>query len=57
MPQPRPTVRQLQPLGRRDHPALAERVTAPAREIEREARDATTRVLPRTRWRRWLTLA
>jgi len=52
-----PTVRQLQPLGRRydSAPIGRERVATQAREPVTDSPDATTSVPPRPRWRRWLT--
>jgi hypothetical protein len=51
----RPTVRQLQPLGRRypSAPTMREQVTARAREIETDSPDPTTTSVPSRRgWRR-----
>jgi hypothetical protein len=54
MPYLQPTVRQLQPLGRRHHsaPVLPEEVGAHARAADPVSPDAKT--TPRRRWRRRL---
>jgi hypothetical protein len=52
-----PTVRQLQPLGRRYHSAaiMPEEVDTHAREAETVSQDARTSTRRRPRWPRWLT--
>jgi hypothetical protein len=57
MPHLQPTVRQLQPLGRRDDSAaiVHEQVEPNARAANTSSADLTTSPRQRRRWRRWLT--
>jgi hypothetical protein len=57
MPHLQPTVRQLQPLGRRYHsaPDMREEADTHAPEAETPSPGVRTRAAGRPRWPRWLT--